>query len=201
MTEKNAVTDYPVHDLLARRWSPLSFAAQPVEDQKLRRLFEASRWAPSSYNEQPWRFLIARKDHDPQAYALVLASLVEANQVWARQAPVLGYALAKLTFERNGKPNRHAWYDTGLAMGNLLVQATELGLHVHQMGGFNPAKAKASFSIPDDVDPVAALAIGYAGEASALPADLRSREQSPRLRKQARDLVFTGAWGIPAELF
>lgn len=197
--EKLATTDCPIHDLLERRWSPRAFADRPVEPEKLRCLLEAARWAPSSYNEQPWAYLLAAREQ-PAEFARLLSVLVEGNIAWARHAPVLMLSLARLNFERNGKPNRHAFHDVGLASENLVIQATAVGLAVHQMAGFHVDKAREVFSIPESWEPVAAIALGYAGEAESLPEPLRARELAPRTRKPLEQFVFTGRWGEVAAL-
>ncbi len=185
---------YPIHDLLTRRWSPRAFSNRPVEPEKLGALFEAARWAASCFNEQPWRFILATRDQGTE-YDKLLVCLVEANQVWAKQAPVLALGLAKRTFARNGNPNAYARHDLGLATAQLMIQATALDLYVHAMAGILPDKARDSYGIPEDNDVVTALAIGYLGAAESLPEQLREIEQAPRERRPLADLVFTGAWG------
>ncbi len=175
---KTAANDYPIHDLLKRRWSPRAFADRPVEPDKLHSLLEAARWAPSSFNEQPWAFVVATRDR-PEDFDRVLGCLIEFNQGWAKAAPVLMLTFARLAFDRNGQPNRHAFHDVGLAMANLTVQATAEGLAVHQMAGIVPEKARAAFAVPEGWEPVAAAAVGYFGDPAALPEELR-RENSPR---------------------
>ncbi len=197
--EKLAPTDFPIHDLLRRRWSPQAFSDRPVEPEKLRSLLEAARWAPSSFNEQPWAYLVATRD-DPEEYARLLSVLVEGNIGWAQRAPVLMLSLAKLNFERNGKPNRHAFHDVGLASANLITQATALGLAVHQMAGFHAEKARELYGIPAGWEPVAAIALGYPGEADSLPEPIRQRELAPRARKPLEQFVFTGRWGGASRL-
>src|SRR5271168_1775633 len=129
--KKPAETSVPIHDLIKHRWSPRAFDARPVEAEKLRSLLEAARWASSSYNAQPWFFIVATKD-DSESYKRVLDTFVEFNQGWAKNAPVLGLTAAKLKFD-DGRPNRHAFHDVGQAMANLVTQAESLGLSVHQM--------------------------------------------------------------------
>jgi nitroreductase len=147
--EKYANADYPIHDLLRRRWSPLAFSARRVEPATLLTLFEAARWAPSSFNEQPWRFLVATKD-EPAEFERMLDCLVPGNQRWAKDAPVLMLSIAARTFTRNNRPNRHAMYDTGAAVMSLIVQATALGLYAHQMGGFSIERAREVYAIPEE---------------------------------------------------
>src|SRR5438046_8362651 len=177
--EKPAPADFPIHELLSRRWSPRAFSDKPVQPEKLRSLFEAARWAPSSFNEQPWSFIVATKQK-PEEHARLLSCLVEKNQQWARLAPVLMVSVAKLNFKKTGKPNRHAFHDVGLAMGNLLVQATASGLFVHQMAGFSPEKVREIYGVPDEFEPVAAIDVGYAAAAAELPEKVRGRELGPR---------------------
>lgn len=192
--DKPAETQYPIHEALRKRWSPRAFSDQPVDHEHLRSLFEAARWAPSSSNEQPWNFLIATKEN-PEEYDRLLSCLFDSNQVWARLAPVLAFSVARTVFVEEGEPNRHAFHDVGLCVENLVVQATTLGLMVHQMAGFYPEKVRDRFTLPPDHDPVAALAIGYPGDPAMLPERLRQREFAPRSRKPIVDFVFTGQWG------
>jgi nitroreductase len=195
--EKPARNEYPIHDLLRRRWSPRAFASRPVEPAKLKSLFEAARWAPSSYNEQPWAFIVATKDR-PADFARVLECLVEFNRGWASAAPVLILTVAHTLLERNGQPNRHAFHDIGLAVGSLSVQATAEGLAVHQMAGILPERAKELFHIPDGWEAVSGVAVGYPGEPDALPEPLRQRELAERTRKPLASFVFTEDWGKPS---
>lgn len=194
--EKPAPTQYPIHDLLGRRWSPRAFDERPVETGKLASLFEAARWAPSSNNEQPWRFILARKE-EPQVYERLFGCLMEGNQRWARRAPVLILSVAKLTFD-DGSPNRHAYHDVGLAAENLVLQATALGLASHQMAGYHVDKVRTEFALPPDCDPVAAIAIGYPGDPGLLDDRLRQRELNPRERSAISEFVFSDRWGHPA---
>jgi nitroreductase len=195
--QKPAPADHPVHELIHKRWSPRAFADKPVSAEPLRSLFEAARWAPSSYNEQPWAFLVATKD-DQAFHSKVLSTLVEFNQVWAKHAPVLGIAVSELAFARDGKPNRNAFYDTGAAVAYLSIEATARGLFVHQMAGFDPHKATERFSIPTGWEPIAAFVIGYPGDPQSLPKTLLERELAPRTRKPLAEFVMSGSWGQPA---
>ena len=197
--EKPAANDYPIEELLRRRWSPRAFSDQPVEPDKLLSLFEAARWAPSSFNEQPWSFIVAMSQH-PENHALLLSCLIEKNQQWARRAPVLIVSVATLNFERNGKPNRHAFHDVGLATANLLVEATALGLVAHPMAGFFPEKVREIYGVPEGFEPVAAIAIGYPADVDVLPEAFHAQELGPRHRKSSRDFVFEGRWGHTAKI-
>ena len=197
--DKTAQTEYPIQDLLARRWSPRAFANRSVETEKIGSLFEAARWAPSCYNAQPWRFIVATKD-DPEQFEQLLSCLVEFNQSWARQAPVLVLTSARSSFELDNKPNAHAWHDVGLATQNLITQAQAFDLYTHAMAGFDSEKARKLFRIPAEYEPVTVLAIGYLGDALSLPEDLCKQEELPRERKPLTDLVFAGKWGKTSPL-
>ncbi len=192
--ERPAETRYPIHNLLRDRWSPLAFADRPVTLEQLGSLFEAGRWAPSCYNEQPWSFIVATREQ-PAEFQRLASCLVEVNQAWACAAPVLVLAVAKRHFDRNGQENRHAWYDLGQAVALLTVQAEALGLRVHQMAGFSPEKARELFNIPASHEPVTVFAVGYYGRHEQLPESLRQREVGPRQRKSLPEFVFRGGWG------
>lgn len=174
------------------RWSPLAFSDQPVEEDKIKTLFEAARWAPSSYNEQPWRFIYATKD-DGEDRAKMESLLAEGNG-WAKNAYILLIDFGKKNFSFNDKPNRHGVYDTGCAAGYLFLQLKSLGLIGHQMAGFDNEKANAVLGVPDDFEPGAMMAIGYPGDHNALSEDLKKREESPRQRKAQGEFVFRGKW-------
>ena len=194
-TTKHAIPDHPVHDLLARRWSPYAFADRPVSEDDLRSLFEAARWAASSYNEQPWSYIVATKAN-PAEFEWLCSCLVEANQVWASAAPVLAIGCTSLYFARNGKPNAAAVHDLGLASASLTCEATARGLFVHQMIGILPDRARELHRIPEGVQPLTGLAIGYAADPEALPEKYRERDLAPRARNPLSGFVFGGAWGL-----
>ncbi len=195
--EKPAENQYPINELLKQRWSPLAFADKTVSSEVLLSLLEAARWSPSCYNEQPWSFIIATKEN-PTEYERLFSCLVAGNQPWANLAPVLMISVAKLSFDKNNKPNRHAFHDVGLAVACLTFQGTEMGLGVHQMGGFDVDKARELYKISEEYEPVAAIAIGYPENPDILPESLRERELSPRSRKPINSFVFTGEWGQTA---
>ncbi len=197
--EKPANSDHPIHDLLRRRWSPRAYDERGIEPEKIRSLFEAARWAPSSNNEQPWRFLVATRDQSSD-YERLLACLLEGNRKWAYRAPVLILTVAALNFEDDGKPNRHALHDTGLATENLVLQATASGLVAHQMAGFDVEKARTACAIPPGFEPVAVIAVGYPGDPTVLPDYLRERELKSRERMPAREFVFSSRWGQTSTL-
>jgi nitroreductase len=190
---KPAPTNFPVHDLIRDRWSPRAFSDKPVDREIFASLFEAARWAPSSNNEQPWAYFVATKDN-AEDFAKMVSVLVEFNADWAKNAPVLLLAVSRLKFQ-NGNPNRNAFYDTGAATMLLSVEATARGLAVHQMAGFDPAKAKQVFEIPEDCEPIAAIAIGFPGDPNSLSQKLQDRENAPRTRKPLTEFVMSGRWG------
>ena len=192
--QKPATTEVPIHDVLRHRWSPRAFSDKPVPPEILHSLFEAARWAASSYNYQPWAYIVGTRA-DAENYAKVLSTLVEFNAGWAKQAPVLVLSVAQTKTPKDGAANRHAFHDVGSASAQLTFEATSRGLLVHQMAGFDPNKARQVFSIPADWDPVAAMAIGYPGDPQSLPDQLRERELAPRTRKPLREFVMTGTWG------
>ncbi len=194
---KEAKTDHPINELIARRWSPYGFDSRPVSDEDLRSIFEAARWAASSYNEQPWRYLVARKQ-DGGEYDCVLSCLTDQNQAWAKNAPVLGLGLVSLFFKLNGKPNRVAVHDLGLASATLSLEATARGLYVHQMAGIVPERVRETYSLPQGIEPMTALAIGYRAQADTLPEEYRKRDTSPRTRNKLGEFVFTGKLDQPA---
>lgn len=196
--EKSADTQHPLHELLRRRWSPRAFADRAVEPWKLLSVLEAARWAPSSGNAQPWRFFVATKER-PEEYERLFGCLSAGNRNWAHAAPVLLLSVALLT-RGNGKPNPTALHDLGLAAENLVLQATALDLQAHQMAGLDREAARAIYAIPDDCEPVAALALGYPGDPATLPDDLRERELARRVRQPLAELVFSGRFGQPSPL-
>ncbi len=197
MHVKYANTAHPILELVAQRYSPYAFKPDAVSDEDLRSIFEAARWAASSYNEQPWRFLVARRE-DEELYAKLLSCLVEPNQAWAKQAPVLALGLVSRRFARNDRANAAAEHDLGMATATLSLEATARGLAVHPMIGIENDKIREAFSLPDGLDPLTGLAIGYAGEASALPEGMRERDEAPRDRKALGEFVFGSGLGSPA---
>lgn len=196
---KQATPDHPIHELIARRWSPYAFADRPVSDDDLRSLFEAARWSASSYNEQPWNYIVATKA-EPEAFDRLLSCLVEGNQAWAAVAPVLALGCANLRFTHNGKPNAAATHDLGLASASLTLEATARGLFVHQMIGILPDRAREIYRIPEGVQPLTGLAIGYAADPNGLTEKFRERDLTPRGRKPIAEFVFGGEWGAASNL-
>lgn len=189
--------DHPVPELVRRRWSPVAFAPEAVADDALRSIFESARWAASCFNEQPWRFVMGRRE-DPERFEPILDCLVDANQAWARHAPVLVIVCAAKDFSHNGKPNRHAWFDAGQAMAQLMLAAVDLGLYCHAMAGFSVEKARENLQIGDDADPICALAIGPLDDGSRLDADTAARDRGERKRRPLGEIVFEGRFGEAA---
>ena len=199
--EKTAETQAQasIHELIRRRRSPRAFLDLPVEPEKLVSVFEAARWAASANNEQPWAFLVATQQ-DHKNYERLLGVLIEFNRGWAHKAPVLILTLAHTQFEKDGKPNRHAFYDLGQAAANLAIQATALGLAVHPMAGFSVEAAREEFAVPPDWEPVSVIALGYPGHPDLLNDRLRQREIAQRTRKPLESFIFSGAWGHPSPI-
>lgn len=187
--------DHAIDATFLNRWSPRAFSSQPVEEEKLMQILEAARWAASSYNEQPWRFLLART---PQDIAKFLDILVPQNQAWAKDAPVLLFVAAKKTFSYNGQPNIVHQYDCGTASGYMTFEAERVGLIVHGMAGFDADKARTVLNVPDDFEVMAAYAIGYHGDKSQLPSEVQEREV-PSSRRPLQESIFEGGFSVPKE--
>lgn len=188
---KPADASQPIHDLIRERWSPRAFADRLVEREKLCSLLEAARWAASAGNQQPWYFVVGTKEN-AKNHARLVATLWDRNVLWAQYAPVLILVVAKL-YDRPGKEYT-SFYDVGMAVGNLVTQAVDLGLVTHQMGGFDANKAREALGIPEGCQPLAVIALGYPGNLDVLPDDLRERELAPRSRKPLEEFVFEGHW-------
>ncbi|BBL56744.1 nitroreductase family protein [Methylomonas koyamae] len=196
MHRKPAQTSVEISGLIAERWSPRAFAAdRPVSRRDLTALMEAARWAPSCFNDQPWRFIVCDKFSDGEAWQIALSAVAEKNRLWAHNAPVLLLAVAMNNFNHNGKPNRWAPYDTGAAALSICIQATALGLAAHQMGGFDADLARQSFGLPEDCTPMAMIAVGYPADASVLPEDFQAGERGERSRAALEQRFYCGHWG------
>ena len=195
---KHASADHEVLAIIRERWSPRAFdttRALPIQD--LWRLFEAARWAPSSRNEQPWRFVVTHREHSPEAYQSLLSSLGASNKSWAVTAPVLILTAVRLELEQTGEMNQNAYYDTGQAVGFLTLQAQSQGLAIRQMEGFSHAVAREVCHVPEGFEPAVVMAVGYPGSPEALPSEKhRAAEITPRKRRKASDFVFDGTWGL-----
>jgi nitroreductase len=198
-TRSRNPVEHPIHDALADRYSPYVWADRDVDPGDLRSLFEAARWAASSYNEQPWRYLVACRGKE-EDFARMLSCLVEGNREWAEAVPVLALGLVRTTLARNDRPNGMARHDLGAASAQLTVEATSRGLAVHQMGGILPDRIREVYGVPADHEPVTALAIGYPAPPETGPETLRERDERARTRRPLADLVFAGEFGRPAPL-
>ena len=193
-----AATQAPINETIANRWSGRAFdATKAVSKEQILSLCEAARWAPSCFGDQPWRFMVWDKNSNVDAWQKAFDCLVPGNQEWVKHAPVLLLVCADTLFGHNQKPNRWAQYDTGAAAENLCLQAADLGLMTHQMGGFNLDATRKTFAIPEQFTLMAMVAIGYSGDANQLSDDLKARELAVRKRKQLADLFFDSAWNKP----
>jgi nitroreductase len=194
---RTAPTQANIHDLVKERWSPYVFDAdRSVSEQDLRALFEAARWTMSSYNAQPWRYIVGVRERSYETWKQILGVLLEANQVWAGHAPVLAIGLAEHLFEHNGKENKASIHDLGAASACLTLEATARGLSVHQMIGIDPSRVSEVFEIPPSTEPFTALAIGYAGDAghTDLDQEYANRDARERERKPISEIVIYGGF-------
>ncbi len=182
-----------IFHLLKKRRSIVSFSSEMPSRDDLMLLFDAARWAPSSRNAQPWRFIYSTKESLDE-YNRFFHLLHEGNKIWAHSAPVLALSVAEVISDYKGKPNKYAFHDLGMAVGNLLTQATSMGLYVHQMGGYDAEGARKTLGIPERFEPGAMIAIGYPGEIDNLPMELKRRELMRRTRKETDEFVFQGTW-------
>ena len=182
--------EHEIDPIFLNRWSPRAFSPRPVEDEVLLSALEAARWAPSSNNEQPWRFIIARSEADRAKF---LEFLAPGNQRWAKDAPVLLVIISKKAFVESGQPNKTHQFDAGTASGFLHLQARQNGLYVHGMAGFDTDRARTALDVPDGFDIMAVFALGYRGETSQLPPDLQARE-IPSTRRPLADSLMEGGF-------
>lgn len=196
--KKVAQTAYPLHDLLAHRWSPRAFGEGDLTREQVGSLLEAARWSASSFNEQPWRFVYALRHEDADGFNRILATLMERNQMWARRASLLMICSA-LTVGSRGV-NSKAVYDTGQAVANLSTQATAMGLHVHQMGGFSGDAARTALDLPAEWEPVVAVAVGVRAAPETLPELFQPMETSERERLALPEFAFSGTAATPTDL-
>ncbi len=197
MAGKPAPTTLAIDDEISKRWSARAIdSSKPVEPAKIERMLEAARWAASCFNDQPWRYLVWNKHQDQDTWDEAMGTLAEKNQLWARSAPILMLSCANESFSHNGKPNRHAQYDTGSATHNLHIQGVAEGLVVHQMAGFDKNAAKEKFGIPDGVTPMAMIAVGYPGTLADLDEQFHEGENADRVRKPQTEFVFANRWPV-----
>jgi len=185
--------DYPIESIFVRRWSPRAMSGEPITEKEMLTLFEAARWAPSTYNEQEWRFLYARRD-TPQ-WPVFLGLLAERNQQWCVRAALLGLVVAHKVFQANGKPNPVHVFDSGLAYENLALQGAAMGLVVHGMAGFDYDKARTALSVPDDYAVCAMFAAGRPGDPDQLDPQMREIEK-PSPRKPVREIICEGKFAF-----
>lgn len=186
--QKSNIIEHPVSDLIKNRKSVRAFSPAPIEQQKIFTLFEATRWAPSSSNEQPWLYIYATKEQ-PELWEKLFSPLNEGNKIWAKDVPLLILSLARKNFSRFPSANLHAMYDLGGANSFLSLQAVELGLQVRQMAGFNSEQAKVNLNVPEDFEIGVIMAVGYPGDPQTLPEKLQLREVSPRERYVQQEFV------------
>lgn len=198
MIEKKAKTQVPIHDLIASRWSGRAFDADRMLDrEQILALLEAARWAPSCFGDQPWRYVICDKQTNKPAWDTALSCLSEGNQGWAQNAPLLMLAIADSQFVSRDRDNRWGQYDTGAASENLCLQATSMGLMVHQMGGFDKDKAAEVFNVPERCEPMAMMAVGYQLPLEKISEEQKERELAERARWPLSENFFDGSWGKP----
>ena len=196
--EKPATNKYEINPLIKRRWSPRAFEDKMVEKEKLQRIFEAARWSPSSFNQQPWKYIVGIKGTN--SYDKIMETLIEFNQNWAILAPVLVMVIGKETDAKN-KTNATYQYDTGQSIAYLTLQAMHEGLFMHQMSGFKKSKAIDNFSIDKDHKPIAVFALGYGSSPEKLPGSFQEMEKSERTRNNFDDFVFEENFGKASSLF
>jgi nitroreductase len=184
-------------EIIQERWSPVSFSSAPVEEFKLKAMFEAARFAPSSRNEQPWMFVYTTRE-DMTAFNTFLGFMEETNSIWAREAYALIISFARTKYKRNDKPNRFAFHDTGMAVTNLLLQALTFDIYVHQMGGYSVEKVKDYFRLGDGIEPVAMMAAGYLGTGENIPQEILMRDEERRPRKNVDEYTYRSSFSNPA---
>jgi len=193
--QKPAITQQPIHEVIANRWSGRAYdAGKPVTNEQVLSLLEAARWAPSCFGDEPWRYVVCNKGDNMQAWQAAFDCLVPGNQGWAVNAPVLLLICADTLFRHNDKPNKWAAYDTGAATENLCLQATALGLMAHQMGGFDADKARQVFNVPERFQILAMVTVGHQAPIESVTGEAKERELAARSRKPLGELFFNGAW-------
>ncbi len=196
--QKLAITQAPINETLAKRWSGRAYdASKPVSKSQIISLCEAARWAPSCFGDEPWRFMLWDKNSDAASWQKAFDCLVAGNQAWVKDAPVLLLVCANTLFGHNQQPNRWAQYDSGAAAENLCLQAADLGLMAHQMGGFNADVTREVFKIPAQFTLMAMVAVGYAADITTVTGEALTREMQPRKRKPLGELFFNAAWDEP----
>lgn len=195
---KRASTKYPIHEILETRWSPRAFNGEKVEKEKIQRLFEAARWAPSASNEQPWFFMVG--EQGDETYKKIFETLVEFNQLWVKTAPVVVLTIGRVNGLKSGQPSDWFKYDVGQAVAHLSIQATQEGLFVHQMAGFDREMTKELFEIPEGFEAITVIAVGFIGDPKQLHPNLEKMEWAERVRKSSDEFVFSNKFGQKSEL-
>lgn len=198
MLLKSAVTEVPIHTMLASRWSPRAFDVnQSVSREQVLALVEAARWAPSCFGDEPWRVIVWDRARDATRWQKAFDCLSEGNQAWVKNTPLLFTVGSDPHFRHNGKDNRWSQYDSGAAAMSLCLQATAMGLAAHQMGGFDAQKLREAFGIPAHIVPMSMIAVGYQAAPEILTGEVREKEMAPRQRQPMGDVFFEGQWGTP----
>jgi nitroreductase len=185
--------DHPIEPLILERWSPRAMSGEPLNDAEMLILFEAARWAPSTYNEQEWRFLYARRE--TPAWLVFFDLLAEANKVWCQNAALLVVIIAHKVLTKTGEPNPVHLFDCGNAFENLALQGTAMGLVIHGIAGFDYEKARVKLQIPDNYAVAAMLAAGKPGDPAKLPKALAEKEV-PTRRKPVREIICEGKFSF-----
>lgn len=196
--ENPADVEVPIHPVLRHRWSPKGFTDRQISEETLRSILEAARWAPSSYNEQPWRFVVATK-YEPETHDQMVEMLTKGNQRWAKSAPVLMLAFVRTTFEKTGAKNRIAAHDLGQSVAQMTVEAVSRGVFVHQMAGIQLKRIRQTYDVPESLKPAVGIALGYAPDPSDLSDDEVELQLKDRARKPLRELAYRGDFDIPFE--
>ncbi|MCK6614357.1 MAG: nitroreductase family protein [Ignavibacteriaceae bacterium] len=184
---KTGETSTEVIEPIRKRWSIRAFSDEMIANDTLETLFEAASWSPSSMNEQPWRYICAKKGSEE--FDMIASTLAPSNKMWAEQAPVLVLSIAEKNFAANGRENHYALYDTGAANYGLLLQAQSMNIYGHIMGGFDRSEAARLLGLSDQQVPVVVIALGYPGSPDELPEQLKIREYTPRKRKPVSEIV------------
>jgi len=196
---KPAITQFPIHEFIRDRWSPRSYKKETIVKNDLLSMFEAARWAPSSINEQPWSFIVATQE-EKDIFSKIVACLTGNNPRWAVNASALVIILAKNNFDKTGTPNRHSFFDAGLAISQFIFEATSRGYHSHIMGGIDIQKTVENFSIPDSHSVIAILSVGKIDSPDSLPEDLKARELTERTRKPLDQILFSEKFDTKSNL-
>ena len=196
--DKLATTQAPIDPLIAKRWSPRAFdASRPVSQEQVIALMEAARWAPSCFGDEPWRYIVCNRGDNAEAWEKLHSCLMERNQLWAKNAPLLILSTAMPNFRHNNKPNRWHQYDTGAANENICLQAAAMGMAAHQMGGYDGDKARTLFNIPAEISLLSVIAVGYQGKLKDLAETFHEDETAARQRLPLEQHCFNGEWANP----